>query len=96
MKRKLRKDKTLIKELYEIIQKYIVKAFIRSKMFDKYKFDGALQLIFDGTGLSHHNYNLNSNCLSRTSKDGTTTYYKYVLKYKLCVGPIRNLLRMKR
>ena len=79
--------KMSIKELREI-QKYIVKAFIRSKMFDKYKFDGAFQLIFDGTGLSHHNYNLNNNCLSRTSKDGTTTYYKYVLECKLCVGPL--------
>ena len=79
--------KMSIKELREI-QKYIIKAFIRSKMFDKYKFDGAFQLIFDGTGLSHHNYNLNNNCLSRTSKDGTTTYYKYVLECKLCVGPL--------
>ena len=79
--------KMSIKELREI-QKYIVKAFIRSKMFDKYKFDGAFQLIFDGTGLSHHNYNLNNNCLSRTSKDGITTYYKYVLECKLCVGPL--------
>ena len=71
-----------------LIQKYIVKSLIRSKMFDKYKFDGAFQLIFDGTGLSHHDYNLNGNCLSRTTKDGVTTYYKYVLECKLCVGPI--------
>lgn len=71
-----------------LIQKYIVKSLIRSKMFDKYKFDGALQLIFDGTGLSHHDYNLNGNCLSKTTKDGVTSYYKYVLECKLCVGPI--------
>lgn len=71
-----------------LIQKYIVKSLIRSKMFDKYKFDGAFQLIFDGTGLSHHDYNLNGNCLSKTTKDGVTTYYKYVLECKLCVGPI--------
>ncbi len=70
------------------IQKYIVVTLIRSKMFDKYKFDGAFQLIFDGTGLSHHDYNLNKNCLSKKSKDGKITYYKYVLECKLCVGPL--------
>ena len=31
------------------IQKYIVKALIRSKMFDKYRFNGCFQLLFDGT-----------------------------------------------
>src|SRR5574344_1845399 len=29
------------------IQKYIVKALIRSKMFDKYRFNGSFQLLFD-------------------------------------------------
>ena len=70
------------------IQKYIVKALIRSKMFDKYRYDGAFQIIFDGTGLSNHDYNLNGNCLTRKSKDGHISYYKYVLECKLCVGPI--------
>ena len=70
------------------IQKYIVKALIRSKMFDKYKYDGAFQLIFDGTGLSNHDYNLNDNCLTRKHKDGKISYYKYVLECKLCVGNI--------
>ncbi len=76
-----------IEELRDI-QKYIVVTLIRSKMFDKYKFNGAFQLIFDGTGLSVHDYNLNENCLSRKSKDGKITYYKYVLECKLCVGPL--------
>lgn len=70
------------------IQKYIVKALIRSKMFDKYKYKGAFQLIFDGTGLSNHDYNLNNNCLQRKHKDGKISYYKYVLECKLCVGNI--------
>lgn len=69
------------------IQKYIVKTLIRSKMFDKYKFDDTyFQLIFDGTGLSNHDYNLNNNCLTRKSKDGKISYYKYVLECKLVVG----------
>lgn len=76
-----------LNELREI-QKYIVKSLIRSKMFDKYKYEGAFQLIFDGTGLSNHDYNLNNNCLQRKHKDGKISYYKYVLECKLCVGNI--------
>ena len=76
-----------ISELKDI-QKYIVKTLLRSKMFDKYKFEGAFQLLFDGTGLSNHNYNLNSNCLQRKHKDGKISYYKYVLECKLVVGNI--------
>lgn len=70
------------------IQKYIVKSLLRSKMFDKFRFDGSFQLLFDGTGLSNHNYNLNDNCLIRKHKDGKTSYYKYVLECKLIVGNI--------
>ena len=70
------------------IQKYIVKALMRSKMFDKYKFNNAFQLLFDGTGLTNHDYNLNGNCLTRKSKDGKISYYKYVLECKLIVGSI--------
>ena len=70
------------------IQKYIVKTLLRSKMFDKYKFEGAFQLLFDGTGLSNHNYNLNDNCLKRKHKDGKISYYKYVLECKLVAGNI--------
>lgn len=68
------------------IQKYIVKTLIRSKMFDKYRFNGCFQLLFDGTGLSNHNYNLNDNCLIKKHKDGKISYYKYVLECKLVVG----------
>lgn len=68
------------------IQKYIVTALIRSKMFDKYRYKGCFQLLFDGTGLSHLNYNLNDNCLKRKHKDGKVSYYKYVLECKLVVG----------
>ena len=70
------------------IQKYIVKTLLRSKMFDKYKFEGAFQLLFDGTGLSNHNYNLNDNCLKRKHKAGKISYYKYVLECKLVANNI--------
>jgi len=70
------------------IQKYIVKTLIRSKMFDKYKYNNYFQLVVDGTGLSNHAYNLNNNCLKRKHKDGRISYYKYVLECKLIAGPI--------
>ena len=57
-------------------------------MFDKYKYKDSFQLLFDGTGLSNHNYNLNDNCLIRKHKDGKISYYKYVLECKLVVGNI--------
>ena len=50
-----------INELRDI-QKYIIKTLMRSKMFDRYRFNGCFQLVFDGTGLSNHEYNLNGNC----------------------------------
>ncbi|MEG2380058.1 MAG: transposase [Bacilli bacterium] len=78
-------EKIKIDELRNI-QKYIVKALIRSKMFDKYRFHDCFQLLFDGTGLSNHDYNLNNNCLTRKHKDGKISYYKYVLECKLVVG----------
>lgn len=57
--------------LFELkdIQKYIVKTLFRLKMFDKYKFEGAFQLLFDGNGLSNHNYNLNGNCFKKTKME---------------------------
>ena len=57
-------------------------------MFDKFKFNNCFQLLFDGTGLSNHDYNLNNNCLRRKHKDGKVSYYKYVLECKLVVGNI--------
>ena len=70
------------------IQKYIIKYLIRSKMFDKYRYNGKFILLFDGTGLSQHDYNLNNNCLKRKHKSGEISYYKYVLECKLLIGNI--------
>ena len=71
------------------IRKYIVKALIRSKMFDGYRYDGKFQLLVDATGVSSHDYNLNGNCLCRKIK-GTNKikYYKQVLEAKIVVGKI--------
>ena len=78
---------TLSIEEIEDIRKYMVKALIRSKMFDRFKYKGAIQVLVDATGLSSHDYNLNSNCISKT-KNGVTKYYKYVLEAKIVFGNI--------
>src|SRR5699024_5787717 len=61
------------------IRKYIFTTLLRSKMFDRFRYNGAIQLIIDATGLTALNYNLNDNCLSRT-REGKKKYYKYVLE----------------
>ena len=78
---------TLSIEEIEDIRKYMVKALIRSKMFDRFRYKGAIQVLVDATGLSSHDYNLNGNCISKT-KNGVTKYYKYVLEAKIVFGNI--------
>lgn len=76
-----------IKEI-EDIRKYIIKSLIRSKMFDKYRYNGAFQVLVDATGVSSHDYNLNGNCIIKKSKNGVIKYYKQVLEAKIVVGKI--------
>ena len=64
------------------VRKYMFKALLRSKMFDKFRYDGYIQLIVDATGLTALDYNLNGNCLTRT-RDGKIKFYKYVLEVKV-------------
>ena len=52
----------------EDIRTKIVKRLLRSKMFDKYKYNGAFQILVDATGIASRDYNLNNNCLTRTTK----------------------------
>ena len=70
------------------IRKYMVKSLIRSKMFDKYRYNGVFQLLVDATGISSHDYNLNNNCIIKKSKNGIIKYYKQVLEAKIVVGNI--------
>ena len=67
------------------IRKYMFKALLRSKMFDKFRYKNYIQLVVDATGLTSLDYNLNGNCLTRT-RDGKTKYYKYVLEAKVVFG----------
>lgn len=76
-----------IKEI-EDIRRYMVKALVRSKMFDRYRHNGAFQLVVDATGISSHDYNLNGTCITKKSKNGVVKYYKQVLEAKIVVGKI--------
>lgn len=55
-------DDLNIEELRKI-QKYIVNALIRSKMFDKFRFNGKFQILVDGTGLVTFDYKHCEHCL---------------------------------
>ena len=73
----------------EDIRKYMINILIRSKMFDKYRYNGMIQLLIDATGLNSLDYNLNNNCITRThTKTGKIKYYKYVLEAKIVFGNI--------
>ena len=65
------------------IQKYIVYALIRSKMFDKFRYNGKFQLLIDGTGLVTFNYKHCDHCIVKQHKEGYTTYEHNVLEAKL-------------
>lgn len=68
------------------IQKYIVNAIIRSKMFDKFKYNGCFQLLVDGTGLVTFNYNHCDHCIVKKHSDGHISYEHNVLEAKLVFG----------
>ena len=58
-------------------------------MFDKYRYNGAFQLLVDATGISSHDYNLNGTCITKKhKKTNTVKYYKQVLEAKIVVGNI--------
>lgn len=81
-----------IEELRKI-QKYMLTRLIRSKMFDKYRFNGKyFQIVIDGTGLVTFTHRHCKNCLKKTFNKGEeneySIYYHYVLEAKLVVGDI--------
>jgi len=70
-------------EQLRLIQKYIVNALIRSKMFDKFRYQGKFQLLVDGTGLISFNHKHCDHCLVKKHSDGHLTYEHQVLEAKL-------------
>ena len=71
-----------IEELRKI-QKYIVYTLIRSKMFDKFRYNGRFQLLIDGTGLVSFNYKHCDHCIVKKHSDGSLSYEHHVLEAKL-------------
>lgn len=66
-----------------LIQKYIVNTLIRSKMFDKFKYNGKYQVLVDGTGLITFNEKHCDHCLVKKHSDGHMSYEHQVLEAKL-------------
>lgn len=77
-------------EELEQIQTKIIKTLIRSKMFDKYRFNGIFHVVIDGTGLYSTKVNLGENAITKIFNKDTeneyTLYSYYALEAKLICG----------
>lgn len=77
-------------EELEKIQTNIIRTLIRSKMFDKYKFNGCFHIVIDGTGLYSTRVNLGEQAITKVYNKGQdneyTLYSYYALEAKLVCG----------
>jgi len=77
-------------EELETIQTNIIKTLIRSKMLDKYRFNGFFHIVIDGTGLYSTKVNLGEKAITKVYNKGSeneyTLYSYYVLEAKLVCG----------
>lgn len=77
-------------EELEKIQTNIIRTLIRSKMFDKYRFNGLFHIVIDGTGLYSTRVNLGEQAISKVYNKGEeneyTLYSYYALEAKLVCG----------
>lgn len=77
-------------EELEEIQTNIIKTLIRSKMLDKYRFNGAFYIVIDGTGLYSTEVNLGEQAITKVYNKGEeneyTLYSYYALEAKLVCG----------
>ena len=77
-------------EELEKIQTNIIKTLIRSKMLDKYRFNGFCYVVIDGTGLYSTKVNLGENAITKVYNKGEeneyTLYSYYALEAKLVCG----------
>lgn len=74
----------------EEIQAKIIKTLIRSKMLDKYRFNGLFYVVIDGTGLYSTKVNLGEQAITKVYNKGETNEYTlysyYALEAKLICG----------
>lgn len=77
-------------EELEKIQTNIIKTLIRSKMLDKYRFNGLFHIVIDGTGLYSTKVNLGEQAITKVYNKGEVTEYTlysyYALEAKLICG----------
>ena len=77
------------KEL-ENIQTNIIRTLIRSKLLDKYRYNGLFHIVIDGTGLYSTKVNLGEQAITKVYNKGEeneyTLYSYYVLEAKLVCG----------
>lgn len=77
-------------EELEHIQTKIIKTLIRSKMLDKYRFNGLFHIVIDGTGLYSTKVNLGEQAITKVYNKGEdneyTLYSYYVLEAKIVCG----------
>lgn len=77
------------KEL-ENIQTNIIRTLIRSKLLDKYRFNGLFHIVIDGTGLYSTRVNLGEQAITKVYNKGEenefTLYSYYALEAKLVCG----------
>ena len=77
-------------EELEKIQTSIIKTLIRSKMLDKYRFNGSFHIAIDGIGLYSTKVNLGENAIAKVYNKGEeneyTLYSYYALEAKLICG----------
>lgn len=77
-------------EELERIQTNIIKTLIRSKMLDKYRFNGLFHVVIDGTGLYSTKINLGEQAITKVYNKGEdneyTLYSYYTLEAKLVCG----------
>ena len=77
-------------EELENIQTQIIKTLIRSKMLDKYRFNGMFHVVIDGTGLYSTRTNLGDQAITKVYNEGEdneyTLYSYYALEAKIICG----------
>ena len=77
-------------EELECIQTNIIRTLIRSKMLDKYRFNGLFHIVIDGTGLYSTKVNLGEQAITKVYNKGEdneyTLYSYYALEAKLVCG----------
>lgn len=71
-------------EELELVRKKLVANLIENKHFRNYRLDNRFYLVaVDATGIASFDERHCEHCLSKTSKNGVTTYFHYVLEAKL-------------